>query len=72
MVRQLIADIPAADIPDISSALLGASLSLIFMFAIHVVPPLYGAYRWGLAEFRERSYVQAPTQEPITEGSAPA
>jgi hypothetical protein len=38
MVRQLIADIPAADIPDISSALLGASLSLIFMFAIHVVP----------------------------------
>jgi PPIC-type peptidyl-prolyl cis-trans isomerase-like protein len=53
-------------------AVFGVELSLVFLFAVSAAMPLYGAYRWGLAEFRARSNIQAATQEPVAEGPAPA
>jgi hypothetical protein len=43
---------------------------LIFMLAVWGVLPLYGAYRWGLAEFRASTGAQNLQPEPHAEVSS--
>jgi hypothetical protein len=74
IVHGAVRDWASANVPadEGGYVLLGGVLTLALLFVVNGAVPLYGAYRWGLAEFRARGYIQVSTQEPVAEGPAPA